>query len=112
MVASDGRAKGIPGAALSGMMLTLAFIPVISFALKNPDTYTVYDVSSRLRLAGWQVPAYPLPADAQDKHILRIVARVGMSLDMADTLVSDLQDAVNYLEKNGGTGEQHGGFSH
>ncbi|MGV1037030.1 MAG: glutamate decarboxylase [Candidatus Nanopelagicales bacterium] len=87
-------------------------IPVISFALKDPDTYTVYDVSSRLRLAGWQVPAYPLPADAQDKHILRIVARVGMSLDMADSLVEDLQDAVSYLQEHGGTGEHQRGFSH
>ncbi|MCB0919672.1 MAG: glutamate decarboxylase [Actinobacteria bacterium] len=87
-------------------------IPVIAFSLKETDRYTVYDVSSRLRLAGWQVPAYPLPADADDIHVLRIVVRLGMSLDMAETLADDLKDAVDFLEQHGGSSEQARGFSH
>jgi glutamate decarboxylase len=87
-------------------------IPVIAFALKDPKDYTVYDISTRLRHQGWQVPAYPLPKNAEDKHILRIVGRLGMSLDMTDTLVSNIKEAIAYLDRKGGDGETHAGFSH
>ena len=36
-------------------------IPVFAFALKEGAPYTVFDVSERLRIGGWQVPAYTMP---------------------------------------------------
>lgn len=83
-------------------------IPVIAFRLKDSGSYTVYDVSARLRYHGWQVPAYPMPDNATDVHVLRIVARIGMTLDMADSLVDDLRTTVDYLERHGSIPEAHG----
>lgn len=87
-------------------------IPVFAFKLKNSDRFTVYDISERLRLKGWQVPAYPLPANCEDIDILRVVARFGMSIDMSAALLADLQEAVEFLQEHGGTAEQKGGFAH
>jgi glutamate decarboxylase len=87
-------------------------MPVMTFALKDSGRYAVYDVSARMRMQGWQIPAYPLPKDAEDKHILRIVGRIGMSLDMADTLLADLAEAVDFLEEHGGSEEHRKGFTH
>ncbi|MCC7078438.1 MAG: glutamate decarboxylase [Acidimicrobiia bacterium] len=89
-------------------------IPVIAFKLKSPEKYTVYDISFHLRYHGWQVPAYPLPENAQDTHVLRIVVRIGMTMDMADSLVADLRSAVEFLESHGGMPEVQAkkGFAH
>ena len=43
-------------------------IPVFAFALKEGAPYTVFDVSERLRIDGWQVPAYTMPDDATERR--------------------------------------------
>jgi glutamate decarboxylase len=75
-------------------------IPVFSFALKEPSPYTVFDVSERLRIGGWQVPAYTMPEAATDVAVMRVVVREGFSEDLADALVSALKEATDYLEAN------------
>src|SRR5215213_642443 len=75
-------------------------IPVLSFALKDPSPYTVFDVSERLRVGGWQVPAYAMPEAATDLAVLRVVVREGFSRDLADALVDALKDATDYLDAN------------
>jgi glutamate decarboxylase len=75
-------------------------LPVFAFALDDTDRpYTVFDVSERLRDRGWLVPAYTFPENRQDLAALRIVIRNGVSHDLADLLVADLQRHVEYLEK-------------
>jgi glutamate decarboxylase len=74
-------------------------LPVFAFTLKQGvKNYTVYDVSDRLRQHGWLVPAYSFPENRQDLSVLRIVVRAGMSLDMADLLLTDLRQQTDYLE--------------
>ena len=74
-------------------------LPVFAFTLKDSvKNYTVYDVSDRLRQHGWLVPAYSFPEHRQDLSVVRIVVRAGMSLDMADLLLSDLRQQTDYLE--------------
>jgi glutamate decarboxylase len=75
-------------------------IPVFAFTLKEPGPYTVFDVSDRLRVAGWQVPAYTMPERATDVAVLRVVVREGFSEDLADALVAQLAAAVDYLDAN------------
>jgi glutamate decarboxylase len=75
-------------------------MPVFAFSLKNSDTYSVFDVSNRLREHGWQVPAYTLPANAEEVAVLRIVVREGFSRDLANLLLSDLKQVVSALEQN------------
>ncbi len=73
-------------------------IPVFAFRLKDSSRYSVYDVSERLRIRGWQVPAYTLPANAERIAVLRIVVREGFSRDMADLLFTDISRVVDDLE--------------
>jgi glutamate decarboxylase len=75
--------------------------PVFAFALRNTNGYTVFDVSNRMRAFGWQVPAYTMPADAQDLAVLRVVVREGFSADLADLFCHQLTDAVDHLERHG-----------
>jgi glutamate decarboxylase len=76
-------------------------IPVFAFALREPSRYTVFDVSSRMRRSGWQVPAYTMPADAQELAVLRVVIREGFSADLGDLFLNDLTAAVAHLERHG-----------
>ena len=88
-------------------------IPVFSFALQEGTPFTVFDVSERLRARGWQVPAYTMPEDATDVAVLRVVVREGFSLDLADSLIEALQEAVDHLTADPprvGTAAE--GFSH
>jgi glutamate decarboxylase len=73
-------------------------IPVLAFTVRDPSAYTVFHVSDRLRTAGWQVPAYTMPDDATDVAVLRIVVREGFSMDLAESLLAELQKAVEHLE--------------
>ena len=65
--------------------------------MKDPARFTVFHVSDQLRTAGWQVPAYTMPADATDVAVLRIVVREGFGLDLADNLIEELRKAVAHL---------------
>ncbi|WP_072687493.1 glutamate decarboxylase [Rhodococcus marinonascens] len=87
-------------------------IPVVTFEMVGDPGFTVFDVSHELRARGWQVPAYTMPADAEDVAVLRIVVREGFSADLG-TLVSEAIEAVcaELEEKNGGhSARQH--FAH
>jgi glutamate decarboxylase len=75
-------------------------IPVLSFEITGDVPFTVYDVSDRLRYHGWQVPAYTMPDNATDVAVLRIVVREGFTLDLADSLIKDLQAACDDLATN------------
>lgn len=72
-------------------------IPVFAFALKDTSQYSVYDVSERLRLRGWQVPAYTMPANAEAIAVLRVVVREGFSRDMGELFLTDLAGVVKEL---------------
>ena len=87
-------------------------IPVLAFRLQGEHPYTVFHISDRLRRNGWQVPAYTMPADATDVAVLRIVIREGFGLDLAENLIDDIRDAVDYLEQHPPREEAPAGFAH
>ncbi|MDP5220159.1 glutamate decarboxylase [Ruegeria sp. 2205SS24-7] len=89
-------------------------IPVFAFKVKNPENYSVYDVSDRLRAYGWQVPAYSMPEGAENIHVLRIVVREGFSYDMGEMLLADLTKVIEKLEQNSSAqaNDNSGGFAH
>jgi glutamate decarboxylase len=77
-------------------------LPVFAFRLR-PDAarnYSVYDLSERLRMRGWLVPAYTFPPDMEDTAVLRIVVRNGFSTDLADLLLADLQGQTEALAEH------------
>ncbi|MGO4490448.1 glutamate decarboxylase, partial [Microbacterium sp. 2RAF4] len=57
-------------------------IPVFAWRLKEGHTknWTLYDLQDRLRMKGWLVPAYPMPADLEQITVQRIVVRNGLSM--------------------------------
>jgi glutamate decarboxylase len=73
-------------------------IPVFALCLKADSRYSVFDVSKRLRMRGWQVPAYTSPENANALAVLRLVIREGFSRDMAGMLLGDFRDTVKELE--------------
>ncbi len=87
-------------------------IPVFAWRLKPAYTtkWDLYDLSRQLRDYGWQVPAYPLPANMTDVTIMRVVVRNGFSMDMAHLFWDDLKHSVQYLDSLDGPmphAEQH-----
>jgi glutamate decarboxylase len=90
-------------------------LPVFAFRLSDEvKNYTVYDVSDRLRQAGWLVPAYTFPENRQDLAVLRIVVRAGLTVEMADWLLDHLRHATEFLEKLEGPipSEERKAFAH
>ena len=74
-------------------------LPIVALQLKDTiKDYTVFDLSRKLRERGWIVPAYTMPAHAQDIAVMRIVVREHFSRDMADILYRDIMQACEYLE--------------
>jgi glutamate decarboxylase len=74
-------------------------LPVFAFKLRPEVTsYTVFDLSERLRIRGWQVPAYTFPENMTDTAVLRMVVRNGFSRDLAGFLLEDLRRQVALLE--------------
>ena len=79
-------------------------------------SFTLFDLADRLRVRGWQVPAYPMPADRSDLIAQRVVARLGLSRDLAGLLIEDLKRAIHHLDENPSlnslTTRNAGGFHH
>ena len=77
-------------------------IPAISWVIKdgaNPG-YSLFDLSDRLRVRGWQVAAYTMPPNIQEIVVMRVLVRHGFSRDMADMLLEDTKRGIDYLLKH------------
>lgn len=78
--------------------------------------FNLYDLADKLRVRGWQVPAYSLPENATDVVIQRVLVRQGFGYDMASILIDDFKKAVEELKEHAPSKslneEKHGGFKH
>jgi len=74
-------------------------LPAVSYTLKDPATagFSLYDLSEHLRIRGWQVPSYPLPANRQDTVIQRILIRHGIGRDEISLLLDDMRHSLARL---------------
>lgn len=74
--------------------------PLFIWKLKDDPKrkWTLYDLSDALHVEGWQVPAYTLPESMTNTIVMRIVARQGTSLDLANLLMEDLRRCVAALD--------------
>ena len=74
-------------------------IPAASWTLKSSvKNYSLYDLSDRLRMRGWQVSAYSMLPDIQDTVIMRVVLRHGFSPDTAALFLEDVQRCLEYFK--------------
>jgi glutamate decarboxylase len=60
--------------------------------------WDLHDLSAKLRERGWQVPAYPMPADIEDMTVMRVVVRNGVSMDLIRLLIDDIHASVTFLD--------------
>ncbi|MFI3271178.1 MAG: glutamate decarboxylase [Pseudomonadota bacterium] len=74
-------------------------IPALTWKLKDDANvpFTLYDISDRMRMRGWQLPAYSMPAHRQDLVVMRALIRHGFGIDMATLLLDDLKRTIAYL---------------
>ncbi|MGA4543500.1 glutamate decarboxylase [Uniformispora flossi] len=89
-------------------------LPGVSYSLTDPDAvgWSLYDLSDRLRMRGWQVPSYPLPPDRQDTVIQRVLIRHGVDRDEIDLLADDMRRAIKQLDSGHPHDAKRGGFHH
>jgi glutamate decarboxylase len=93
-------------------------IPCVSWKLKDGANaaYSLYDLADRLRVRGWQVPAYSMPPDREDLVVQRILVRNGVTPDLIMLLLEDFRAAVAYFEKHPVTSklgpEEASGYHH
>jgi glutamate decarboxylase len=93
-------------------------IPALAWKLKESEkhSFTLFDLADRLRIYGWQVPAYTLPANRQDLAIQRILVRHGFSRDLASLLLNDYQRAIEHFGAHPVSSplseKEAGGFKH
>lgn len=71
--------------------------PLVTVKLKDVD-YTVYHLSDKLREKGWIVPAYTLPANADDISVLRMVIKENFGRDMVERFLEDLSESCRGLD--------------
>ncbi len=93
-------------------------IPSVAWRIREGEYpgYTLYDVADRLRVRGWQVPAYPLTGSVADISVQRVLVRQGVTRDLALILIDDIKTAIDHFAKHpvsvAMTKEEAGGFSH
>ena len=76
-------------------------IPAVSWTLKPGITnYSLYDLSDRMRMRGWQVAAYSMLPDIQETVVMRVVLRHGFSVDMASMFLVDVKSCLDYFAKH------------
>ncbi len=81
-------------------------LPLVAFQLKEGQNFDEFDVAWQLSAErGWMVPAYTLPANAQEVKLMRALVKQTLTREMVDTLISDIGEACDSLEKKGGAHE-------
>jgi glutamate decarboxylase len=93
-------------------------IPGCTWTLRKGQDrlFSLYDLADRLRVKGWQVPAYPMAANRSDLVVQRVVTRLGVSRDLAGLLLDDIQSAILHFQMNPSlrslSGQSAGGYHH
>ncbi|MAZ93605.1 MAG: glutamate decarboxylase [Bacteroidales bacterium] len=93
-------------------------IPTIVWQMKkgHDKQFNLFDLSDRLRIRGWQAPAYTLPSNLKDVVVMRVLVRHGISRDLGDLFVEDVKRSLEYFKKHevnvSLNEDEGGGFSH
>lgn len=94
-------------------------LPVLCYSLKEQEQpWTLYDLSDRLRMHGWQVPTYPMPDNLGDLIVQRIVCRADLGMNVAIEFIEDFKQCIKELDNahlvmgNTGNHPKNYGFLH
>lgn len=73
-------------------------VPLVAFSLKDSSKHTVFEISDCLRKFGWIVPAYTMPANAENVAVLRVVIREDFSLSLVERLISHIEEVLKEID--------------
>lgn len=75
-------------------------LPILCYRLKETQRpkWSLYDLSDRLRMRGWQVPTYPMPENIQHMIVQRIVCRADFGMNVAIEFIEDFKACVHELD--------------
>lgn len=90
----------IKGMGLFDMLEEATEIPILCWRLKDDarKSWSLYDLDDRLRMHGWQIPAYPLPANMEHITVQRIVCRADLSMALAIKFIKDMKAEIAFLD--------------
>ncbi|MGI6257257.1 MAG: glutamate decarboxylase [Anaerovoracaceae bacterium] len=76
-------------------------LPLVCYSLKKdaPVEWTLYDLSDRLQMKGWQIPSYPMPENMADMVVQRCVFKADFSQHLVEELAEDFLAAIDQLNK-------------
>jgi glutamate decarboxylase len=80
-------------------------LPLVAFNLADPDNepFDEFDVAWQVAAErGWMLPAYTMPPKADHVKMLRALVKLNLSHALVRTLVDDVHEACETLEKKGG----------
>jgi len=92
-------AKKMEGTGIFDILNKDVMFPLVTARIKNTD-FSVFELSEKLRQQGWIVPAYTLPANADDIAVMRMVVKESFSKDMIEMLITDLEKCIEELSKS------------
>ncbi len=73
-------------------------IPAVVWTLDpGVQSFTLHELSDRLRMRGWQVQTYPFTGDLATRDFQRILVRRDFSREMARLFLRDVREAVAFL---------------
>jgi glutamate decarboxylase len=77
-------------------------IPTVVWTLNDNSKhgFNLYDFADRLRMRGWQVPAYPFTGELESTAFQRILVKRDFTRDMADLLLEDIRQAIAHFQKH------------
>ncbi|EFM55781.1 glutamate decarboxylase [Brucella inopinata] len=77
-------------------------IPAVCFRIRKGEDpgYSLYDLSERLRLTGWQVPAFALSGKASDITVMRVMCRRGFEMDLAALFIRDFKAGIEFFNSH------------
>jgi glutamate decarboxylase len=76
-------------------------VPALCWRLDDDvQAWTLFDFADRLRMRGWHVPTYSLPANCQGSVVQRLIVRNGFSESLAKLLLGDMRNALTHLDRN------------
>jgi glutamate decarboxylase len=81
-------------------------LPLVAFNLAEEHPYDEFDIAFQLAAErGWMLPAYTMPANAQDVKMMRALVKLTLNRSLVDKLDDDIADAIATLEKKGPVSE-------
>ncbi|OVA10975.1 Pyridoxal phosphate-dependent decarboxylase [Macleaya cordata] len=74
-------------------------VPLVAVSLNDSSKHTVFEISESMKRFGWIIPAYTMPADAEDVTVLRVVIREDFSRSLAERLLSDFEKVLKEIDE-------------